>query len=334
MNNSTRQSGFTAVELLITLFVAAAFLIAGYQLFSLVIKDGGQTRAESRAANVAYDYMRRYAATSTSVPCVASTPVNNVAINVDGLSAVTIKVTVSCPTSTLDGVSKVEALISFNIPSQTLQYATFVTPPDITNGLVAWWPLDGNTINSISSPDGVAAGASLTTGQNGQNNTAYNTTGGAISADSNFGITNINYSVSLWVNNPTATNSGQFFKIGGTKAASIGIGSSTYDGVNAGTKLVLLFESVRWIPTSTDLGTGWHHVVMTVDSSGVPTAYLDSNFVGTYSGSAAQVADPAVLIGYPASSPRSFNGSVDDVRIYNRVLSTNEISSLYLAGAK
>ena len=31
------NAGFTAVELLITLFVAAAFIIAGYQLFNIVI---------------------------------------------------------------------------------------------------------------------------------------------------------------------------------------------------------------------------------------------------------------------------------------------------------
>jgi len=68
-----QDSGFTAVELLITLFVAAAFLIAAYQLFNLVVKDGGSTRAESRAANVAYDYLRQYAASSPAPPQARST---------------------------------------------------------------------------------------------------------------------------------------------------------------------------------------------------------------------------------------------------------------------
>ena len=72
MNSRSQQSGFTAVELLITLFVAAAFIVAGYQLFNIVMKDGGETRAESRAGNVAYDYLRRYTDAATN-PCTPST---------------------------------------------------------------------------------------------------------------------------------------------------------------------------------------------------------------------------------------------------------------------
>lgn len=131
MKSNQSQSGFSAVELLITLFVAAAFFIAGYQLYSLIIKDGGQTRAESRASNVAYDYLRRYSASASS-PCAASTPVNNQSISVSGLSAVTITVAISCPYSSTSGtndatsVSKVEVTINFNSPQKTVRYATYV----------------------------------------------------------------------------------------------------------------------------------------------------------------------------------------------------------------
>ena len=71
MSKIAAQNGFTVVELLITLFIAAAFLVSGYQLFNLIIKDGGQTRAESRASNVAYDYLRKYSS-SAVFPCVAT----------------------------------------------------------------------------------------------------------------------------------------------------------------------------------------------------------------------------------------------------------------------
>jgi len=127
MTATNKESGFTAVELLITLFVAAAFLIASYQLFNLVIKDGGAIRAQSRAANVAYDYMRRYAASTPTVPCVASTPLNTSPITVDGLSNVTITVTVTCPLAITNSLSKVESVITYNAPPQTVRYATFVS---------------------------------------------------------------------------------------------------------------------------------------------------------------------------------------------------------------
>ena len=113
------------------MFVAAAFFIAGFQLYSVVIKDGGQTRAEARASNVAYDYLRRYSTSATS-PCSASTPVNNESISVTGLSAVTVTVTITCPYSGSSGtndatsISKVEVNINYNTPQKTVEYATLV----------------------------------------------------------------------------------------------------------------------------------------------------------------------------------------------------------------
>ncbi|MDB5167197.1 MAG: hypothetical protein JWN26_342 [Candidatus Saccharibacteria bacterium] len=123
--SKNRQSGFTAVELLITLFVAAAFLVAGYQLYTVVIKDGANTRAQSRASNVAYDYMRRYSPTVAS-PCAASTPLVNAPISVSNLSAVLVNVTLTCPYATVTSITKVTVTITYNNPQQTMIYSTYV----------------------------------------------------------------------------------------------------------------------------------------------------------------------------------------------------------------
>jgi len=125
MTRMTKQSGFTAVELLITLFVAAAFLVSGFQLYNLIVKDSGQTRADARASNVAYDYLRRYS-TSAVNPCVATTPVNNAAISVTGLSAVTVSVSITCPYTATTSVSKISVSVQFNNPQQTVEYDTYV----------------------------------------------------------------------------------------------------------------------------------------------------------------------------------------------------------------
>lgn len=119
------QSGFTVVELLITLFVAVAFVVSGYQLYNAIIKDGGKTRGESRASNVAYDYLRRYS-TTTSSPCAASTPLNNSAISVSGISSVTVTVAITCPYAATTSISKVEVTVLYNNPQQTVRYATYV----------------------------------------------------------------------------------------------------------------------------------------------------------------------------------------------------------------
>lgn len=125
MITSNSKSGFTAVELLITLFVAAAFLIAGYQLYNVIIQDGGETRAESKAGNVAYEYLRRYSDNATN-PCTAQTPLTAQSIDVEGLSDVTVTVTISCPYTATTSVSKIEAIVNYNNPQKDVRYATYV----------------------------------------------------------------------------------------------------------------------------------------------------------------------------------------------------------------
>lgn len=341
MRRSRQQSGFTAVELLITLFVAAAFLIAAYQLFNLVIKDGGATRAESRAANVAYDYLRQYAASSTTIPCTASTPLNNAPLTVDGLTDVSISITVTCLPDAISSLSKVEAEIDYNNPQQVIKYATFTSSSgssntnDVTNGLVAWWKLNGNANNSIGSPNGTLVNVTSTTGQGNIADTAYSFNGSssAINTASTFGLGTTNESISLWVYNPTASNHGIFTHIGAS-GFGIGIGNTTTDTV--GTKIVMIFNGIRWIPTSTNLGTGWHHVAMVIDGNGTPTAYVDGVSAGSYPGTAtiAPSSNITVIGGITGTTADTFTGSIDDVRIYNRALPLADILALYSAGAE
>lgn len=125
MSTYRNESGFTIVELLITLFVAAAFLVSGYQLYNLIIKDSGQARADSRASSIAYDYMRRYSATAVS-PCVASTPLSDASVSAGGLTNVLVTVAISCPYSATTTISKVDVIVKYNTPQQTLEYATYV----------------------------------------------------------------------------------------------------------------------------------------------------------------------------------------------------------------
>ena len=47
------KKGFTIIELLVTMFIAVAFLMAGYQLYGMIIKDGSETQLRTKAANIA-----------------------------------------------------------------------------------------------------------------------------------------------------------------------------------------------------------------------------------------------------------------------------------------
>lgn len=125
--NTSYQSGFSAVELLITLFIAVAFIGTGYQLYSIIIKNGGDTRARARASNIAYDNLRRYTPQATN-PCSAVTPTPTPSIPTgSGLSNASITVTISCPYGTTLALSKVEASVTYGSPQQEVVHALYVS---------------------------------------------------------------------------------------------------------------------------------------------------------------------------------------------------------------
>jgi prepilin-type N-terminal cleavage/methylation domain-containing protein len=126
MMRSAKQSGFSAVELLITLFIAAAFVATGYQLYSIVIQNGENAREKAKASNIAYDNLRRYSPQATN-PCTAVTPSPTPAIpSGSNLTAPTISVTITCPYGTSSGISKVTATVTYNNPQESIVHVLFV----------------------------------------------------------------------------------------------------------------------------------------------------------------------------------------------------------------
>jgi prepilin-type N-terminal cleavage/methylation domain-containing protein len=125
---TNKQAGFTIIELLVTLFVAAAFLTAGFMLYIYVLRDGGQARAATNASNVAYDYMRRYAGTAQS-PCVQPSPqpLINSPITVSSLTNVTVSVSITCPSTVTPSLSRIDVTVLYNNPQQTMKYTTYVS---------------------------------------------------------------------------------------------------------------------------------------------------------------------------------------------------------------
>lgn len=125
-----KQGGFTIIELLVTLFVAAIFLIAGYQLYTSIIRADGQTRAQSAAQSLAADYEARYIA-SAPYPCVASTPLTNSPVSASGLSNVTISVTITCPKSAPNNIASVAVLVKYGTPQIQISYSNWAYVQDV-----------------------------------------------------------------------------------------------------------------------------------------------------------------------------------------------------------
>lgn len=119
------QSGFTAVELLVTLIIASMFLFAGYQLYTQVQRDGADA---NRAASVSGLIVNRLQVKSREISgnCVESLE-SSLTVTEAGIGPVTYKTTVKCPNSTLLPtlkLIKIEGVYQTN-PDRSVTHATY-----------------------------------------------------------------------------------------------------------------------------------------------------------------------------------------------------------------
>lgn len=83
---------------------------------------------------------------------------------------------------------------------------------------------------------------------------------------------------------------------------------------------------------TTDISDGsWHHCVLTVDASNNITLYVDgtSEFTGTKSISRTNGGDFAIGVARTSSPVYYWLGNIDQVRIFNKELSSSEVTTLY-----
>jgi hypothetical protein len=110
--------------------------------------------------------------------------------------------------------------------------------------------------------------------------------------------------------------------------------SFTADGleladVNPGNALGVYLPSLGWVTTSATLGTGFHHVAVTA-AAGTVTVYYDGAAVYTSPATATlNLGGTSVMsIGTRNNNMETWDGAFDQVRVYDRVLTAGEISTL------
>jgi len=137
MSKITKQSGFSAIELLITLFIAAAFMISGYQLYAVVIKDGGEARVQSVASGEASKYLKLYEANATN-PCTPQvySIVDPDAVSL-GLSSATLDTVITCPYASNTTLSKIVVTIKYGSPQKTISYSSLIPNNSTTSTTTA-----------------------------------------------------------------------------------------------------------------------------------------------------------------------------------------------------
>lgn len=145
------------------------------------------------------------------------------------------------------------------------------------------------------------------------------------------------FSVECWMKMPAGNASGALFYTAQQNASSgnsysVGIGSGTYNSGNAGTHLILLNETIRWVDTGYVVTAGTHHIVLLLDINGHPNVYVDG--VSRYSdttniGSTTPV--NGFMIG-TGGSGRYWANVIDEVAFYNFTLTSAQINANYTAG--
>lgn len=119
-------SGFTIVELMVSLFVAVIFLTAGHQMYNVIVQDSGEARQRAKANNIAYNTLRQYADSAPGA-CTPGTAVNNIQItpDPDGLTNVRHTVTYDCPQSTLPRLTRVVVRVTYGADQQEVVHAMY-----------------------------------------------------------------------------------------------------------------------------------------------------------------------------------------------------------------
>lgn len=221
-----------------------------------------------------------------------------------------------------------------------------------TNGLLGWWPFMGNANDlSGSGNNGTVNGVSLSTDRFGDNNSAFYFDG--VSNNISLPLQQngiISYTISSWfktsVGGPVLSGRGSSNQVGLTLLLKHnGLDGNTSEG-KAIFRADGPFIAVGKITNSTYLDNQWHHfigvyngVVGTIFSSQF-SIYIDNILVAQIDEATASPIAIApinngtnLLIGSHQvwQNGGRFNGILDDIGIWNRALTQQEITNLYNA---
>lgn len=128
----TSQAGFTAVEVLVTLFIATVFIGGGYQMYGLINSNSQQTRERSIASNLAYEALRRQAA-SPPVTCNSAAPEQDITSQLPSDLALptpqTMTASYSCPYGDGNPITQLTVRLAYgSSPEKDVVHALYVHP--------------------------------------------------------------------------------------------------------------------------------------------------------------------------------------------------------------
>jgi len=329
-----KHKAFTVIELLIVIVVIG--IIASVVLVSYSnISSRANASALQTDLNSAGKQLETFRQTNSSYP----TSLISANIKASNGSNLTYYTTTNNTQFCLKGVngSSTYSISSSNLSPQLGDC--------LTNGLVAWWKMNGNANDSSGNGNNLSTfgNPSMVNGYNNTPNGAYffngttdymqanNLSYGVISS-SNY---NSQWSLSIWAKWSTiysseATLIGRIGCNGGITTFNIS-GTYYYTFMIKGAGC---WTGSTTLVSNTVLDTNWHNLIATYDN-GFMSFYDNAVLKGTGTlGSMYPSYSTCFGIASPCTANYMFNGTLDDARVYNRSLSQAEVTDLYNLGAQ
>ena len=202
-----------------------------------------------------------------------------------------------------------------------------------TNGLVGWWPFNGNANDESGNENhGTVNGATLTSDKNGAANKAYSFDGVddflLIPSDVS------DFSISLWYNFSAPSNQfSELFYFEDFSASIVQNGNYIY--IRKQNQIISSID----LSTSQIINNQWNHIVVKYNSV-QNTIECVLNNIEFFSSSITSGGLPNLIndnmfqiAGRQFNNTNFFNGQFDDISIWNRALTQEEITALYLGEA-
>jgi hypothetical protein len=208
-----------------------------------------------------------------------------------------------------------------------------------TNGLVGWWPFNGNANDEGGTGNnGTVNGATSTTDRFGEQNKAYLFNGSESIILTNLPIQS-NWSISGWIKSPLTNNFGYqyFYGLGSQSFSTYGIPGFGLTGLNQESpctnlqseKLVITDATTNCLASNflaNYTQNTWYHIVLKGQGSNF-SVYMNEVLVWT--GNLNPINLNELIIGTRIFGFLGFKGKIDDIGIWSRSLTDQEISLLY-----
>jgi hypothetical protein len=192
-------------------------------------------------------------------------------------------------------------------------------PADLDSGLVAYYPFNGNANDeSGNGNDATVSGATLTTDRFDIPNLAFGFDGNDY-INTNLIPSNI-FTLSLWYYaEPTQLNNA-----GLASTYSSTNYSGFYYGTNGTTEWIRYDNNA--IQTTSGTNSQWTHLVI-VSNGGYIKVYKEGTPVLNFQGTTTH--SDVLLFGDSRFNSRYFTGKIDDVRLYNRAITAEEVQTIF-----